>query len=387
MTRSARTALVVVVLLAVVATLWFALARRNAATPQGGPQPQVPLATVTEGTVDRSIALTGRVGSPAGTQAKLAFAVAGTVAGIDVRLGEHVEAAAPLARLDATAYTLAAAQAAAEARAATGGAALAGIDRVSTKLRVDAAELARRQRLYRAGIVALRDVQAAQAMMAADRADAQSARAQLAQAQAQARAASFHAASTNYDVARTTLRAPAAGTVVGIFVQPGETVDSTTPAIALASERQGLATLDVPVPDLARIRPGDPVHLRSSAGRFEGRVAGVATAVDPATGLAVVSVAGIPDGIAAGTPVDATVVTGDVRGLVIPLGALIEDPQTGAQLVFVRELDRNGAGRFDVRKVTIDFRDAQRVRVTSGLRPGERVAAQGAIDLLAQPSR
>jgi cobalt-zinc-cadmium efflux system membrane fusion protein len=371
--------------LAVLAVALFWFTRRSPETPQSALQPQVTLATAREGSIAESIELAGRVGPPAGTQTKLAFSIPGTIAGVDVRLGEHVEGGATLARIDATSYALTAQQAQAEAGAATQGAALASIDRVSVRLRVDEAELARQRRLFHAGVVALRDVQAAEGTVAADRAEAAGARVALAQAQAQSRAASLHAAGASYDVARTTLRAPAAGTVVGVFVQPGQTVDPTIAVVALSSDRQGVATLDVPVTELARISAGDPVEARASGVRWSGRVEGIATAVDPATGLAVVSVSGVPAGTAAGTPVDASVITGNVRGLVIPASAIVEDPQTGAQLVFVRTIERSGAPHFTARNVTIGTRNAKYARVLSGLRPGEQVAAEGAIDLLSQP--
>lgn len=344
--------------------------------------PRVPLAMVREGSVKETIALVGRVGSPAGTQTKLAFSVPGSVERVDVRLGEHVDAGAPLARLNSTSYVLAAQQAQAEANAATAGSAAASVDRTSVKLRVDEAELARKQRLFQAGVVALRDVEAAQGTVAADRAEMQSAHAQIAQAQAQSRAASLHAESTGYDVERTTLRAPASGIVVGIFVQPGEMVDTTTAAIALAPERQGLATLDVPVAQLPRIRNGDAVELRAGDARWEGRVAGIAPAVDPATGLATLSVSGVPSGIAAGTPLDATVTVGRAPGLIVPRSALVDDPQTGEHLLFIAQRRPDGSMRFAARTVTIDVQDDASARVRSGVSAGEEVAAQGAIDLL-----
>jgi hypothetical protein len=61
----------------------------------------------------------------------------------------------------------------------------------------------------------------------------------------------------------------------------------------------------------------------------------------------------------------------------VPRNAVIEDPQTGNELVFVR----NG-GRFDARHVTIAGRDDRFALVSSGVREGEVVAATGAVDLL-----
>jgi len=379
----ARIAVVALVALIVAVVLWRIAPRRLAEPPQDR-GPQVPLALVREGSVEQTIALVGRVGSPAGTQTKLAFPLSGSVQRVDVSLGERVEAGAPLAHLDATPYAIAAQQAQAEAAAARAGSAAASVDRTSVKLRVDEAELARQRRLYAAGVVALKDVQSAQGIVAADRAEASGAQAQRSQAQAQSQAATAHQASTAYDVERTTLRAPAAGVVVGIFVQAGQVVDPTTPVVALSSAAgQGSATLDIPVAEIGRVRPGDRVTLRYGGSTSQGRVTGIAPAVDPATGLAVLTVSGVAPGTAGGTPIDATVIVGAQRGLVVPRSAVIEDPQTGAHLVFVAERHADGTLHFGSRTVTVDAQDDRYARIASGLHVGERVASQGAIDLLA----
>lgn len=383
MTRSRRTAAFSVVALAVVAGIvWWLLAQR-ATAPTASTGPRIPLATVSEGFVERTVALSGRVGPAAGTQTKLAFSLPGTVRSVNVRLGERVDAGTPLAQIDATGYALAAQQAGADAQAAAAAAAIAAIDRVSVKLRVDQAELSRQQRLYSGGVVALRDVQAAQAVVAADQAETQGAREQIRAAQAQSRSAGAHAASANYDLSRTVLRAPATAVVTGVFVQPGDSVDATTPAVALTSETGHAATLDAPVNDVAKITPGDVVRARANGRSFEAHVAGVAPAVNPATGLAVIDVNGVPADLPAGTPVDAVVVVGGVRGLVVPRSAVVEDPENGNTLVFVQTRAADGTTRFVSRTVTIDAQNDTNVRVTAGLRAGERVASQGGIDLLA----
>ncbi len=384
MSASVRRLLVVTIAILAIAAIWLVIARRAQTPSQSIAQPQITVTAVRQSSVDETIELAGRVGPPAGTQAKLAFSVPGVVESVSVRLGQRVDAGAPLARLDATSYSLAAQQAQADAQAAISGAAGASTDRFTVKLRVDEAELARQRRLYAAGVVALRDVQAAEGALAADRADARSARALAAQAAAQSQAANARAAGASYDLGRTVLRAPSPGTVVGIFLQPGATVDATVAVVALAADRQNVATLDVPVSDLPRVRTGDPVVVRSGSARWEGRVAGIAPAVDPATGLALLSASGVPAGTPPGTPVSATVTVGSATGLVVPRSAVVEDPQTGATLVFVRKRDGHGV-RFEARKVRLGAQDARLSLVVSGLHAGETIAAQGAIDLLAQP--
>jgi len=363
-----------------VAWWWFS---RSAAATETDARPNVPVATVREATLERTLHLTGRVGPVAGTQSKLAFAVPGTVGSISVRLGERVAAGEALAQLDSTSYAYAAQAARADAAAAAGNAALSSVDHTSVKLRVDTAELERQRRLYAAGIVAARDVAAAEATVAADRADSATARDARAAANAQSASAAARAGGSAYDLSRTTLRAPSDGVVSAIYVQTGENVDPTTAAIALAPSDTRAATLDAAVGDIASIAPGDLVRAKAGDAVWNGRVSGVAAAVDQATGLAVVSVSGVPGDIAAGSPVNADVVLGHAQGLAIPVTAVVEDPQTGRKLVFVRAKNAAGDEAFTPREVRLGLQNGNLVLVRSGLKSGERVAAQGAIELLA----
>jgi multidrug efflux pump subunit AcrA (membrane-fusion protein) len=374
----------VVIAAAAVLAIWLLVSHR-APAPQEAATPLVPVATVRYGTVEETLDLAGRVGPAAGTQEKLAFSIPGTLGSVDVHLGERVARGDALAELNSTPLALAAQQAAADAQSARAQEANARIDRVSVRLHVDEAELARQQVLLSAGVVARKDVEAAQATVAADRADFASARDQLAAARAQAASASANASSAGYNLSRATLRAPVDGVVVGIYAQPGEVVDSTTPVVAIAQSSLDVATLDVPVTDVARISSGDIVHVRAAGARFDARVGGVAAAVDPATGLAALGIVGVPATIPPGTPIDGSVVYAHAHGLVVPQSSLIADPQSGAMLAFVESRDKSGRQIFSARTVTIAARGGTDV-VVSGLRAGDRIATQGAIDLLAPPA-
>ncbi len=366
---------------AVIAVLVFVV--RHRAAPASAPsRSRVSVATVRLGSVEETLDLTGRIGPAAGAQTKLAFAIAGTVDRVAVSLGERVAGGTVLAQLDATPLALSARQAQADARAASAQEAYAQIDRVSVRLRVDEAELARQRALLRAGVVAQRDVEAADATVAADRAAVQSAHDAVVAAQAQAAAASARASSATYDLSRADLRAPFDGVVVAIYVQPGQVVDTTMPIVAIAASTTSLATLDIPATDVPRISSGDLVHVTASGWRFDARIGAVAPAVNPATGLAEVSVVGIPSDVPPGTPIDATVVYGRVRGLVVPQSSLIADPQSGRMLAFVESIGKDGTQTFAVRHVGLGASDS-RFAVVRGLRVGERVAAQGTILLLA----
>lgn len=348
-------------------------------------QPAVDLSTVRFGTYVENVTAVGRVGAPAGAQSKLSFAESGILQSVDVRIGERVSAGETLARLDTSGLALAAQQADADAQAANASLQQSRVDRVSTKLAVDRAAVRREESLYAAGVAALKDVQAARAQLASDQADAATARTQVAGAQAQAQSAQDRAAIAQRDLSNGTLRAPQDGVVTAIYKRTGEAVDPSTPVLAIGPSRSGEVTLDVSAADAGRIHAGDAVAFTvpGTPLRSDGKVAGVSPALDPTTQTATVTASGFPGGAPAGSAVQATIEVARRRGIVIPQGAVVQDPQTGRTLVFVQTRGKDGTVKFEERNVTVAAQNGSQTLVTSGLQPGERIASQGGFALLA----
>jgi cobalt-zinc-cadmium efflux system membrane fusion protein len=348
-------------------------------------KPAVALATASFGTYIEQITAVGRVGAPAGSETKLAFAEPGILQSIDVHIGEHVAQGEALAQLDTSGLSLAAAQAQADAQAAQANAQQSAVDRTSTKIAVDEAALRREQSLYAAGVAALKDVQAARAQLAQDRADAATARAQISGASAQLQSAQARAGLAQRDLANGTLRAPQDGVVTGIFKRPGESVDTTTPVVAIGPDATNDVTLDVSAADAARVHTGDAVTLTipDTQLRSAGTVAGVSPALDPTTQTATVVVRGLPSGAPAGSAVQAIVDIARDRGIIVPQSAIVQDPQSGQTLVFVQTRGKNGDTAFAQREVTVAHENGTQALIASGLHAGERIAAQGGFALLA----
>ena len=348
-------------------------------------QPAVDVTVVKTGVYSDSVSAVGRVGAPAGSESKLAFAEAGVLQTIFVRIGERVAAGEPLAQLDTSGLSLAAAQAQADARAAAANAQQSAVDRTSTRIALDEAALRREQSLYSAGVAALKDVQAARAQLAQDRADAASAHAQVSGAGAQAQSAVDRAALAQRDLANGTLRAAADGVVTAVYKHPGEAVDTSTPVLAVGPGSAHDVTLSVSPSDASRVHAGEAVSftIPGTALRSQGRVTGVSPALDPATQAATVIVTGVPSGAPQGSAVQATIDVATDRGVVIPQSAIVQDPQSGDTLVFVQNRDKNGDMKFAQRKVAVDRQNGAQALIASGLRPGERIATQGAFALLA----
>ena len=441
----------VAALIVVVAVVLLIRADRRAPA-QPPPGPAVAVARARTGDFAVRVTAQGRVGAPAGSTSQLAFAVPGTIRSIDVRVGEAVATGEPLAHLDDTSYLLALQQAQGDARSAAanygGGTvpsaalssaqarvratgaylhaledggpaaanaraqAVAGTSQADVKVEADRQALAREEALFAGGIAARKDLEAAQAQLAADEADARAlhakaggasaagvlvqARADYEQALADERAAAAQMGNlagqsqraqgalgqAEADEARTVLRAPADGVVVRILKHAGEQTDVTSPVIEIGPGSSAATTLYAAAADAALIHAGDPVdlHLVRASSSSHATVSAVVPTVDPTTQEATVVVDGMPPGAVPGDAVRADIVVAHRRGILVPASSIVQDPQTGSTLVFVRRANGDG---FDARRVVVTGSDDTMAEVASGLRDGESVAAHGAYELMA----
>jgi len=421
--------------------------------------PSVPLVTARTGDFVERVSAQGRIGPPAGSSAKLAFAQAGIVQSVSVRVGETVHAGETVAELDRASLAAALAQAEADARSAaagySGGAvSTATVDSALAKLAVaqeklatlerggpaaqssqisaqsvarqaalkvagDVTTLARDRSLLAGGVLAQKDVDAASGQLASDRADARAAdakvslagtdftaslkgaRADVASAQNDVEAARSQrgvldataaSARAKLDAARIayangTLVAPGDGVVLSITKHRGEAVDPTQPVMDVGPALGHGVTLSVPADVARRIVVGDPARLAIPQTRereTRGRVTAVVPAVDPTTQLATVVVNGAPSDVVSGDAVTATIVVGRRTGIIVPSTAIVQDPQTGKTVVFVRDdHPKAGDSGFSLREVTVRASDAATATVSAGLRAGERIASKGGYALLA----
>ena len=435
-------ALAVVVLAAVVYAVFFRHGSPDASTKDGAAAaPNVPLATARFGEFEQRVSVQGRVGAPAGSSAKLAFAQAGLLRSVDVRVGQTVAAGDALAELDRGALGAAVVSAQGDAAAASTARSahvrvllaqqrLATLERngpaaqsvkieaesaarqAALKVEADAATVLRDEQLLTAGVVAGKDVDAARAQQAADEADRRAADAKVAAAgsglrsglqqaradvataigdegvaRGQATAAQGRLESARISYGNGVLRAPTAGVVIGISKHAGEAVDPSAPVIEIGPALGHVVTLTVPAGVAQRIAAGNRVTMRIAShgsGSVEGTVAAVVPAVDPSTQTATVIVDGAPADAISGDAVAATIVTGRLRGVLVPSTAVVEDPQTGRTVVFVRVRPKNaGDPAFAMRDVSVRAQDASTSVLASGLQAGSPVAARGGYMLLA----
>lgn len=420
-----------------------------ATTADDAVAPNVPLVAARLGDFVERVDAQGRVGPPAGSSARIAFAQSGIVRVVDVRVGQTVSAGQALAELDRAGMYAAvrAAQADVEATGASAGGSIATVQSANARLAVaadklntleqggpsalnsriaaqsaarqaalkvdaDRATIARDEEMLAAGVIAGKDVDAARSQLASDEADQRAAdakvaaagtdfqtavkqaRADLAGARSDVQAARGGAASAQarLDTARIAyangvLAAPAGGVVLAILKHAGEAVDPTVPVLEIGPPVGHSVTLPVPANIARRVSVGDAVTLHLTSARenvANGEVTAVVPAVDPSTQVGTVIADGAPADAVSGDAVTATIVVGHVRGVLVPSTAIVQDPQTGKTVVFVHDpRAKRGESGFTLRTVVVGANDATNALIASGLRVGERIAAQGGYTLLA----
>jgi multidrug efflux pump subunit AcrA (membrane-fusion protein) len=436
-----RLALLVVLLATAVGTGYLTHRSQPASSTSAPPAPsQIVISTVRNGVFVRRRSLTGHAGSPQGNISHLTFAQAGLLSRIEVEPGDQVTRGQRLAELDRRQLTANLEQAQAGILAASApGSALAREQLAGEKLRIlrgnslgpqsdrliakshfrqailkttaDVATLSRDQTLYRAGIVAQKELDAAESQVSADRGEEEAARAafvaarenqvtnaisarsdvsiargdrRTAEAQRSAAQAQFHAAEAAYQ--QGVLRASIDGTVVAVNKHVGESVDAAASVIDIAAPSVREATLIVPSDLLSAVHLGDAVTLHDAQSmKCDGRISRILTVFEASTqsASAIVSMVHCAS-LLSGEAVTAIVTLASEQGIIIPSTAVVTDPESGHTVVFVhRAHPHAGESSFEQREVKIVDDDTHLALIGSGLHADEQIARIGAYTLLA----
>lgn len=331
---------------------------RRAEPTEAGPGPVVTVGVVDRGPVSDLLFVSGTLEPPPGRSARLGVLVPGRLAELNVAEGDFVHHGQVLARLEATPFRDSRAQAEA---------ALQQAEAVAMNARQ---HLARAADLWDAGAGPAKDVEDAQAQLAAALAGVKTSAAAVSLALNQA--------------TRGEVVAPMDAVVSHLYAAVGEPMDgSGKPILEVAQvdilELQGGA----PPSRAGRLAPGQPAEVVvSGAGKLEaGVVHAVSPAVDPASGLVRVRVQ-IPNaegrlkvGVAAEARIVLQLIPDAVR---VPLGALIP-AGPGSLEPSINALSSDGHAHRQ--KVEVGVRDTLYAEIISGLTPGDRVILSGSYAL------
>jgi cobalt-zinc-cadmium efflux system membrane fusion protein len=176
------------------------------------------------------------------------------------------------------------------------------------------------------------------------------------------------------------IRAPIAGTVVEKLITPGQLLQAgTTPCFTVADLARVWVQAQVFGGDVASVAVGDPVTVATGFTSLAGRVDNIAAEVDPNTRS--VNVRVVVDN-SAGLLKKQMYVRAQIgartesRNLLIPVSAVLRDDEN-LPFVYVAQSDDS----FARRHVTLGNRAGDDYAIGEGLKPGERIVADGAIFL------
>ena len=269
--------------------------------------------------------------------------------------------------------------AAREGEAVRRGQLLARIDDTDQLLARDLAqaEIASLEALLEAARLRLRRVSALVEDNHAPRAALDEARAQRDSLRARLRGARTRLRQALRALKKTRVTSPLAGRLERRLVSVGDLVDIGTPLFRLSTGGRLRVRLPVPERELALVRRGQVVRLSSPAapgGNIEARVVAILPRIDPASRSAtvLVDITAAP-GWRPGASVDGRILVARHKGAtVVPERAVVLRPR--GTVVFLPGDD----GRAHARAVRTGLRAAGLVEILAGLKPGEKVIADGA---------
>ena len=249
-----------------------------------------------------------------------------------------------------------------------------------------------RERLYREGAIAQKDVNDARVALSQARAQSETARKHLDDLRSFANEQALKGAAAQRDAARghneaaqaqlsySRLTSPIDGVVTDLPFYAGETAPAGAPIVTVMDISRVIARTHVSQADATLIAVGSDANLVGADGV---PVAATVTQVSPALDAANTTVeiwieAENKDGkLRPGSSLRVQIIAKTVpNALVIPLQAVMTSP-TGATFAILIDKDNKP----HLRKVAVGIRDAGKAQVTDGLVSGDRVATTGAYEL------
>ncbi len=196
-------------------------------------------------------------------------------------------------------------------------------------------------------------------------------------AQANLTQAQSDLAKAQADLDSLEIRAPFDGIILGVAVQPGQTVTPGTMLVTLLDPKAMQVRATVVEEDLPLVKPGQPVNLFFDA-LPDANVAGTLDRIVPqrdsdaqAIYPIFITLDQLPEHLAAGMTVDASIVIAKQSNVLRLPRAVVHAHSDGTADVDVWRL-----GRVEHRTIQVGLRGDSFVEITSGLAEGEAVVAQ-----------
>jgi multidrug efflux pump subunit AcrA (membrane-fusion protein) len=270
----------------------------------------------------------------------------------------------------------------------------ADLDARAAKDALDAAQSVfdSRQRLYREGAIAQKDVNDAQATLSQARSAYETAKKkaddlrgfardqELKAAAAQREQARGHHEAAQAQFAYSRITSPIDGVVTDLPYYAGEMPPGGQPIVTVMDLTKVIARVHVSQADAAELKVGDDANLAGPGGApIAAKVTQVSPALDATNTTVEVWVqADNPDGrLRPGMSMKVEMIAKTVTdALVIPQKAVLTSPSGGT---FAMVIDNDNKPH--LRKIQVGIRDSGMVQVNDGLTSGQRVATTGGYEL------
>jgi multidrug efflux pump subunit AcrA (membrane-fusion protein) len=249
-----------------------------------------------------------------------------------------------------------------------------------------------RQRLYREGAIAQKDVNDAQVAFSQARAQAETARKRLDDLRSFVTEQTLKAAAAQRDAARgrnesaqaqfayTRLVSPIDGVVTDLPFYPGETAPAGAAVVTVMDVSRVIARAHVSQTDALELAVGNDARIIGLNGvPIPAKITQISPALDASNTTVEVWVeAENKDGaLRPGASMKVEIVAKTVpNALVIPQQAVMTSPQGSTFSILIDKENKP-----HLRKIAVGIRDAGKAQVTDGLTSGDRVATTGAYEL------
>ncbi len=203
---------------------------------------------------------------------------------------------------------------------------------------------------------------------------------QLKAAQGQLTSAEGKYLGSKAELAYSEIRSPINGVVTDRPVYPGETPPAGTPLLTIMNTSRVIARAHIPQQEAALLKAGDKAAIIApEVGEVPAKVTLVSPALDAnSTTVEIWVEAANPDGrLRPGTTVRVSMVAKTMPDAVVVPAAALLTSTAGATSVMVIGAD----SRAHQQEVETGVRQDDRVQITKGLNPGERVVTTGAYGL------
>jgi RND family efflux transporter MFP subunit len=329
---------------------------------------RVPISNVEVKMMSEQLTLPGVVFALPDYSVKVSPGVSGKIVEVKVSPGQKISKGQVIALLDNRQLLEQLRQAKAKVLVAR-----AGVEQAKTNLILAQSTEARTQSLVDQDVGAIKDLVAAKSQI-------ETAKAQLVGAEAQVDDAIGAEGALRTTLTYTVVKSPISGIIAQRYLNVSDTADGTTPIVQIVNLDHVIIDAALPSSEPTPLTPGQKATITTKAlpdQHIDGKINSINPVTDnQGTTIGVRIICSNPDhALKEGMPVVVSIVTSvHPHALVVPLSALVADPQSPTQQMIYVCND----GKIVRQKISTGIQTDSATEVLSGLHAGQQIVTSGA---------